>query len=58
MGRGYYVFMEYCGGGPLVRELERNFRLDERILKYMTVLKDEEVDMAAVAAESLIGGRP
>jgi small subunit ribosomal protein S6 len=49
--RGYYVQMEFCGHGPLVGELERNLRLDDRVLKYMTVLLDKEVDVEAVEAE-------
>jgi small subunit ribosomal protein S6 len=49
--RGYYVLMDYCGDGVLVKELERNMRLDDRILKYMTVLKDTTVDMEAIKAE-------
>jgi small subunit ribosomal protein S6 len=49
--RGYYVLMDYCGDGVLVKELERNMRLDDRILKYMTVLKDPTVDMEAIKAE-------
>lgn len=49
--RGYYVLMEFCGDGALVNEIERNMRLDDRVLKYMTVLKDETVDVEAVKAE-------
>jgi len=49
--RGYYVLMDYCGDGVLVKELERNMRLDDRVLKYMTILKDTTVDMEAIKAE-------
>jgi len=49
--RGYYVLMEFCGDGALVKEIERNMRLDDRVLKYMTVLKDKAVDLEAVKAE-------
>jgi small subunit ribosomal protein S6 len=49
--RGYYVLMDFCGDGALVQEIERNLRLDDRVLKYMTVLKDEAVDLDAVKAE-------
>jgi len=49
--RGYYVLVDFCGDGALVKELERNMSLDERLLKYMTVCKAEEVDMAAIQAE-------
>jgi small subunit ribosomal protein S6 len=44
--RGHYVLMEYSGGPQLVAELERNMRLDERVLKFITVLLDERFDLA------------
>jgi small subunit ribosomal protein S6 len=42
--QGRYVRLDYCGAGPLVDEIERLFRLDYRILKYMTVLLAQDVD--------------
>ncbi|MCE5336728.1 MAG: 30S ribosomal protein S6 [Desulfobacteraceae bacterium] len=42
--RGAYVLMEYSGGPTLVAELERNLRIDERVLKFITVLLDERYD--------------
>ena len=42
--RGYYVRFDYCGNGDLVQELERFFRIDERVLKFLTVLVDNDVD--------------
>ncbi len=35
--RGQYVLMEYAGGSTLVSELERNMRLDDRVIKFITV---------------------
>ena len=49
--RGYYVRLDYCGSGILVYEIERFFRIDDRILKYMTVLLDKDVDIEAVKEE-------
>ena len=49
--RGFYVLLEYCGDGALVKELERNIRLDDRALKYMTVCIDPEVNLEKVKAE-------
>jgi len=34
-----------------VNEIERFFRIDDRILKYMTVLLDKDVDIEAVKEE-------
>lgn len=49
--RGYYVRLDYCGAGALVNEIERFFRIDDRILKYMTVLLDKEVDLDRLKLE-------
>jgi len=42
--RGLYVLMEYAGGSQLVAELERNLRIDDRILKFITVMLEERFD--------------
>ncbi len=39
---GYYVCMTYEGTGEVVDELERIFRLDDNILKFMTILKNDK----------------
>ncbi len=36
--RGHYVCITYGGDGPLVSELERNFRLTDTVLKFMTIV--------------------
>lgn len=35
--RGRYFLMDYLAASELVRELERNFRLNDRVLKFQTV---------------------
>ncbi len=42
--QGRFVRLDYCGAGALVDEIERLFRLDYRILKFMTVLLARDVD--------------
>jgi len=49
--RGYYVRLDYCGDGLLVNEVERFFRIDDRILKYMTVLLDKHADLDQIKEE-------
>jgi len=49
--RGYYVRFDYCGGAELVTEIERFFRIDDRALKYMTVLLDKDADLEKIKAE-------
>jgi small subunit ribosomal protein S6 len=48
---GYYVRIDYCGTGALIDEMERFFRIDDRVLKYMTVLLDEEADIESIKNE-------
>lgn len=50
-GRGYYVRFDYCGLSELVNEIERFFRIDDRALKYMTVLLDKEADLEKIKEE-------
>ena len=49
--RGFYVRFDYCGLSPLVNEIERFFRIDDRALKYMTVLLDKTVDLEKIKEE-------
>jgi small subunit ribosomal protein S6 len=49
--RGYYVRLDFCGTGKLVDELERFFRIDERVLKYMSVLLDPAPDVERIKEE-------
>jgi small subunit ribosomal protein S6 len=49
--RGFYARYDYCGMGPLVDELERFFRIDDRVLKYLTVLLDSDADVEKIQAE-------
>lgn len=46
--RGYYVRLDFCGTGALVNEMERFFRIDDRVLKYMTVLLDKDADVERI----------
>ncbi len=46
--RGFYLRVDYCGSGELVNEMERQFRIDDRVLKYMTILQEDDVDMDAI----------
>jgi small subunit ribosomal protein S6 len=49
--RGYYARFDYCGMGPLVAELERFFRIDDRLMKYLTVQMDPEADVEKIQME-------
>ncbi len=42
--KGHYVVLDFCALPKMVTELEKNLKLDDRILKYITVKIDENVD--------------
>jgi len=56
--RGFYSRIDYCGSGPLVDEIERFFRIDDRVLKFMTVMLDERVDPERIQEEIAKAGFP
>ncbi|HEA68393.1 MAG TPA: 30S ribosomal protein S6 [Desulfobacterales bacterium] len=49
--RGHYVRLDYCGTGTLVNEIERFSRIDDRVMKYMTVLLEKEADIDRIKEE-------
>ena len=46
--RGVYVYLKYVGGGGLVAEVERNLKLQDSVIKFMTVQSRDEVDIDAL----------
>ncbi len=42
--QGYYVVIDFGAPGSAIEELTRNFRLDERVMKFMTTKLDDEFD--------------
>ncbi len=49
--RGFYILIDYAGVSAVVNELERNLKIDDKILKFMTVLKADTVDVEALEKE-------
>jgi small subunit ribosomal protein S6 len=49
--RGFYARLDYCGTGAVVDEMERFFRIDDRLMKYMTIVIAEDADPEALLAE-------
>ena len=54
---GYYFLIDFAGDGPIVTEIERNYKIDDRVLKFMTVKKEgattaEGIEQEAAAAEA------
>jgi small subunit ribosomal protein S6 len=46
--KGVYVYLKYVGGGGMVAEIERNLKLQDAVVKFMTVQTNDEVDVAAL----------
>ncbi len=56
---GYYVYCDYAGTPAAVAEIERKFRIDDAVLKYMTIktakaITEEGIEeaRAAIAAKA------
>lgn len=56
--RGFYILIDYAGTSAAVNELERNLKIDDRVLKFMTVLKEETVDREALEKEIAEAANP
>ncbi|UCD65548.1 MAG: 30S ribosomal protein S6 [Deltaproteobacteria bacterium] len=55
--QGYYVYVDYAGVPASVSEIERIFRIDDRILKYLTVKLADFCD-PEVIKEQLANAEP
>lgn len=51
--QGHYVRLDYSGEGDLVDEIERIFRHEHRILRFMTVRLEVNVDPEALKAAQM-----
>jgi small subunit ribosomal protein S6 len=53
--RGYYVMVDYAGTPATVKELERNYRIDDRLIRSHTAKKSDKVNLEALQAEIAAG---
>jgi small subunit ribosomal protein S6 len=49
--RGVYVYLKFAGGGGLVAEVERNLKLQDSVIKFMTVQTADDVDLATLQVD-------
>lgn len=54
--KGIYYCIDYAGGGDIVSDLERMFRLNEDVIRFLTVTKNDDVDVEARASEIAVRG--
>jgi small subunit ribosomal protein S6 len=52
--QGCYIYMNYAAPGNTIKELERIFRIDDQVLRYLTVKLADEIDEAGVDREKEI----
>ena len=53
---GYYVFCDFAGTPAAVAEIERKFRIEDLVLKYLTIktadsIREDEIEQAILVAE-------
>ena len=49
--KGRYILLDYVGVPALVQELERQFRISEDVMKFLSVKLDDHVDLEAFKAQ-------
>lgn len=49
--RGNYVLIDYVSNTGAISELERNLKIDDKVLKFLTVKKNDSVDMQEIEKE-------
>ena len=49
--QGYYVYVNYAAPGKTIDEIERIFRIDDRLLRYLTIKLSDSMDQAAIEKE-------
>lgn len=49
---GHYIYFDYAALGSTVHEMERIFRIDDRVLRFLTVKLADAIDEATVASET------
>jgi small subunit ribosomal protein S6 len=50
--KGYYVLLRYCGDSGITNELNRDLKLDDRVLKYQTIKLSDHADPEAIKAKA------
>jgi small subunit ribosomal protein S6 len=52
--RGRYYYLRFDGDAPLIAELERRLRLDDKVLRYQSVKLEKEAGAPAAAAPKAV----
>ena len=49
--KGCYVLLQYCGEPNIIADLKREFKLDERVIKYQTIKLSNTADPEALKSK-------
>jgi small subunit ribosomal protein S6 len=50
--KGRYVFFDYAGVPELIHEMERQFKISEEVIKFLSIKLDQDLDLEAFKAEA------
>ena len=56
--RGSYILIEFAAQSAVVSELERNLRINDKVLKFMTVMKEDRVTAQQIEQEIAAAAAP
>ena len=49
--QGLYLYMDYAAPGHIITEIERIFKIDDNLLRYLTIQLSNSIDEATIEAE-------
>jgi len=52
--KGHYYLMDFAGVTEIVSELERNLKIIEQVLRFLTIKKEEKIDLETARKEQAI----
>jgi small subunit ribosomal protein S6 len=50
-GKGFYTLMDFVGDAATVNEVERNFKFDDKVLRFLTIKKADAVNLKEIENE-------
>ena len=50
--KGHYVYLQFMGSGEIIAELERYMRIDDSLLRFLTIKVKADIDIEATRAEA------
>ncbi len=54
--KGVYTLVDFAAQGGCIAKIERSLRLDENVLRFLTVVRNKDIDVEARATEVIARG--